>query len=63
MRFVFRQLHFFFLEQKTERTATPNRSPIKIKNKITTFGVVDIWRNMTVLELANELNKDLGLYI
>lgn len=43
--------------QKAEEN---NRTPIRIKNKITTFGVVDIWRNMTVQDLAGTLSKDLG---
>ncbi|XP_055905743.1 translation initiation factor IF-2, mitochondrial [Eupeodes corollae] len=32
-------------------------SPKKLKNKILTFGVVDVWRRMTVEELANSLNR------
>lgn len=43
-----------------QKAPEPIRSPIRIKNKITTFGVVDIWRNMTVQDLAGTLNKDLG---
>lgn len=32
----------------------------KKTNKIPTHGVIDIWRNMTVLELSKSLGKDLG---
>lgn len=42
----------------TQKAEEPLRSPVKIKNKITTFGVVDIWRNMTVQDLAGTLRKD-----
>ncbi|XP_055853511.1 translation initiation factor IF-2, mitochondrial [Episyrphus balteatus] len=34
-------------------------SPKKLKNKILTFGVVDVWRRMTVEELANSLSRSL----
>lgn len=37
-------------------------SPKKLKNKILTFGVVDVWRRMTVEELANSLNRCLGIH-
>lgn len=35
----------------------------KKTNKTPTHGVIDIWRNMTVLELSKSLGKDLGKYL
>lgn len=35
----------------------------KKTNKTPTYGVIDIWRNMTVLELSKSLGKDLGKYL
>lgn len=34
-------------------------SPKKLKNKITTHGIIDIWRNITVKELAEVLDRNL----
>lgn len=46
-------------EKKSERLIeyTPKK---KTHNKIQTQGVIDIWRNMTVLDLSKSLGKDLG---
>lgn len=43
--------------QKSDRII--EYSPKKKTNKIITTGIVDIWRNMTVQELANSAGKDL----
>lgn len=45
----------------TDEKKTVNESEKKLKNKIKILRVADIWKNMTVQELADSLQKDIGM--
>lgn len=59
-------LHTTVFLQKRRKTAEEKKSPKiieyspkKLKNKTLTFGIVDIWRRMTVEDLARSCNRSL----
>lgn len=61
--------HVTAVDFKRRKTGEEKKSPRIIEytpkktNKTPTHGVIDIWRNMTVLELSKNLGKDIGKHI
>lgn len=49
-------------KKRKEEKAIEDPAVKKLKNKIKILRIADIWKNMTVQDLANSLGKDLGKY-
>lgn len=47
--------------KSADEQKTVSESEKKLKNKIKILRVTDIWKNMTVQELADSLQKDIGM--
>lgn len=50
-----------YKKRKVEEAKVVDATAKKLKNKIKIVRVADIWKNMTVQELANSLERDLGM--
>lgn len=49
-----------YKKRKPDEKKTDDADAKKLKNKIKILRIADIWKNMTVQELANSLEKDIG---
>lgn len=52
-----------YKKRKVEVKKPVDEAAKKMKNKIKIVRIADIWKNMTVQELANALERDIGMMI